>query len=106
MDAKFANKLKGSCPVNFNSSAFTFLDAMTPQTFDNAYYQNLQQGKGLLASDKILFNNRMTHRIVNRFASNERAFFNSFTQAMTKLGRIQVKTAKDGEIRKDCRFPN
>lgn len=106
MDTKFVSKLKGSCPVNSNSSAFSFLDTMTPQKFDNAYYRNLQQGKGLLASDNLLFTNPMTRRTINRFASNEGAFFNAFTSAMTKLGRIQVKTAKDGEIRKDCRFPN
>ncbi|KAJ3698722.1 hypothetical protein LUZ61_002427 [Rhynchospora tenuis] len=106
MEQNFVNKLKGSCPTNFNSSAFTFLDATTPQKFDNAYYKNLQQGKGLLASDTLLFTNPRSRKTINWFASNESAFFKAFANAMTKLGSVGVKTAKDGEIRKDCRFPN
>ena len=40
-------------------------------------------------------------------ASNQGAFFDDFVTAMTKLGRIGVKTpATSGEIRRDCRFPN
>ena len=39
--------------------------------------------------------------------SNEGAFFDDFVVAMTKLGRIGVKTPATGiEIRRDCRFPN
>ncbi|XP_078176233.1 peroxidase 45-like [Carex rostrata] len=106
MDSKFENMLKGSCPINFNSSSFAFLDNTTPQKFDNEYFKNLQQGKGVLASDKVLFTKPITRRIINRFATNERAFFNAFTRAMTNLGRIQVKTAMHGEIRRDCRFHN
>ena len=41
------------------------------------------------------------------YASNQGAFFGDFVVAMTKLRRIGVKTpATDGEIRRDCRFPN
>ena len=40
-------------------------------------------------------------------ASNEGAFFGDFVAAMTKLGRLGVKTpATGGTIRRDCRFPN
>ena len=40
-------------------------------------------------------------------ASNHGAFFGDFVAAMTKLGRIGVKTPTTGiEIRRDCRFPN
>ena len=45
--------------------------------------------------------------MVDYCASNQGAFFGDFVTAMTKLGRIGVKTlATDGEIRRDCRFPN
>ena len=44
---------------------------------------------------------------VDYCASNQGAFFGNFVAAMTKLGRIGVKTpATGGEIRRDCRFPN
>ena len=44
---------------------------------------------------------------VDYCASNQGAFFGDFVAAMTKLGRIGVKTPATGvEIRRDCRFPN
>ena len=44
---------------------------------------------------------------VDYYASNQGGFFGDFVAAMTKLGRIGVKTpASGGEIRRDCRFPN
>ena len=44
---------------------------------------------------------------VDYCASNQGAFFGDFVAAMTKLGRIRVKTPATGvEIRWDCRFPN
>ena len=44
---------------------------------------------------------------VDYCASNQGAFFGDFVAAMTKLGRIGVKTPDTGgKIRRDCRFPN
>ena len=44
---------------------------------------------------------------VDYCAYNEGVFFGDFLAAMTKLGRIRVKTPDTGvEIRRDCRFPN
>ena len=44
---------------------------------------------------------------VDYCASNQGVFFGDFMAAMTKLGRIGVKTSATGvEIRRDCRFLN
>ena len=44
---------------------------------------------------------------VDYCVSNQGAFFGDFVAAMTKLGRIGVKTPATGiEIRRECRFPN
>ena len=44
---------------------------------------------------------------VDYCASNQGAFFSNFMAAMTKLGRIGVKTPATGvEICRDCQFPN
>ena len=82
------------------------MDPNTPQTFDNEYYKNLQQGKGLFTSDQVLFNDRKSRPIVNLFASNATAFEEAFVAAMTRLGRIGVKTGKQGEIRRNCAAVN
>ena len=75
--------------------------------FDNAFYRNLQVGKGLLGSDQVLYSDLRSRSTVDYYASNQGAFFSDFVAAMTKLGRIVVKTpATGGEIRRDYRFPN
>jgi hypothetical protein len=35
-------------------------------------------------------------------ATNQTAFFDVFIATMAKLGRIEIKTAADGEIRRVC----
>ncbi|XP_073010973.1 peroxidase 45-like [Typha latifolia] len=106
MNPGFVFQLQRTCPRVFSPAAFAFLDGTTPARFDNAYFQNLQRGMGLLASDQVLFTDPRSRNTVNLFAGNQQAFFNAFTTAMGKLGRIGVKTAANGEIRRDCRFPN
>ncbi|KAJ3696231.1 hypothetical protein LUZ60_001608 [Juncus effusus] len=106
MNLWFLRQMRKTCPINFSSSSVGMLDNQTPFKFDNAYYQNLQQMKGLLASDQILFSDRRSRGTVNWFASNQTAFFESFVTAMTKLGRVGVKTGSDGEIRRVCTKTN
>lgn len=101
------SKVRAMCPPiieDFTKGAF--LDVTTMAEFDNAYYRNLLKGRGLLASDQILYTDTRSRDMVKWFASNETAFFEAFTEAMIKLGRVGVKTAIDGEIRKDCTVPN
>jgi peroxidase len=74
--------------------------------FDNQYYRNLRAGWGLLGSDQVLHTDARSREAVERYAADERAFFDDFAAAMTRLGRVGVRTAINGEIRRDCRFPN
>ncbi|CAN6220259.1 unnamed protein product [Urochloa humidicola] len=102
MNLSFLRQMRQTCPLNYSPSAFAMLDAVTPRKFDNGYYQTLQQMKGLLASDQVLFADRRSRATVNYFAANQTAFFDAFVAAMAKLGRIGVKTGSDGEIRRVC----
>ncbi|KAJ3672845.1 hypothetical protein LUZ60_006219 [Juncus effusus] len=96
------------CPKNGDGSVLTSLDNTTPDTFDNKYYTNLQDGKGLLQSDQELFSTSgaPTASIVNSFASSQSQFFQSFAQSMIKMGNISPLTGSNGEIRKNCRKVN
>lgn len=76
--------------------------SQTPQTFDNAYYQNLVAARGLFTSDEVLFTNSASKPTVIDFANNPGNFNGAFITAMTKLGRVGVKTGNQGETRKDC----
>ena len=90
------------CPINVDPRIAINMDPTTPNRFDNAYYKNLQQGKGLFSSDEILFTDARSKSTVNLFASNSGAFQQAFVTAITKLGRVGVKTGNQGEIRRDC----
>ncbi|XP_017626511.1 peroxidase 16-like [Gossypium arboreum] len=102
LNLRYARQLSQMCPENVDPRMAIEMDPSTPRIFDNMYYINLQQGKGLFTSDQSLFTNARSRNIVNLFASNSTAFEEAFVAAITKLGRIGVKTGKQGEIRNDC----
>lgn len=99
---QYALQLRQMCPVNVDPSIAINMDPTTPQTFDNAYFQNLQRGMGLFSSDQILFTDPGSQPTVNLFASDNAAFQQAFVDAITKLGRVGVLTRNQGEIRQDC----
>lgn len=90
------------CPLRVDPRIAINMDPNTPRTFDNVYFQNLQQGKGLFTSDQILFTDGRSKPTVDLFASNPFAFNQAFISAITKLGRVGVLTGNQGEIRLDC----
>ncbi|XP_061347596.1 peroxidase 51-like isoform X2 [Gastrolobium bilobum] len=102
LNKQYATQLQQMCPRNVDPRIAINMDPTTPRTFDNVYYQNLQQGKGLFTSDQILFTDTRSRATVNSFASNSNTFNNNFIAAMTKLGRVGVKNAANGKIRTDC----
>uniref|UniRef100_A0A0D9WTM1 Peroxidase n=1 Tax=Leersia perrieri TaxID=77586 RepID=A0A0D9WTM1_9ORYZ len=104
MNLAFLRQMRQTCPLNYSPSTVAMLDAVTPNKFDNGYFQTLQQQKGLLASDQVLFADRRSRATVNYFAANQTAFFDAFVAAITKLGRVGVKTVagNDAEIRRVC----
>lgn len=106
LDPAYALQLRQMCPTRVDPRIAINMDPTTPRAFDNVYFQNLQQGKGLFTSDQILFTDTRTRATVNQFASSNAAFNQAFIQAMTKLGRIGVLTGNQGETRRDCTRPN
>ncbi|WOL01674.1 peroxidase 51 [Canna indica] len=102
MNPNLAAQLKKLCPKNVDPNIAVALDPSTPFKFDNQYFKNLQQGMGLLTSDQVLYTDDRSRRIVNALAQNATSFDKYFTYAMTKLGRVGVKTGSNGNIRRDC----
>ncbi|WOK92827.1 Peroxidase 67 [Canna indica] len=97
----FAKLRQHRCPSSqlIGNSTLAPLDAATPYSFDNDYFKNLLQRKGLLHSDQVLFNGGLTDHIVKRYSENEVAFFEDFAAAMVKMGDIKPLTGSAGEIR-------
>ncbi|XP_059662964.1 peroxidase 16-like [Cornus florida] len=106
LNPTYARQLQDMCPINVDPRIAIPMDPNTPQTFDNMYYKNLQKGRGLFTSDQSLFTDKRSRNFVNLFASNKTAFEKVFVAAITKLGRVGVKTGSQGEIRSDCTVLN
>ncbi|XP_047328232.1 lignin-forming anionic peroxidase-like [Impatiens glandulifera] len=104
IDASFARALQRTCPNNndVGSTNLASLDLVTPNTFDNFYFHDLIQKKGLLTSDQVLFNGGSTDRIVVKYTQNPSKFNSDFGKAMIKMGDIEPLLGKNGIIRRVC----
>jgi len=103
IDAGFSSTRKRRCPVNGGDTTLAPLDQVTPNSFDNNYYRNLMQKKGLLESDQVLFGTgASTDSIVTEYSRNPSRFASDFSAAMIKMGDIQTLTGSDGQIRRIC----
>ncbi|XP_076901995.1 peroxidase 63-like [Bidens hawaiensis] len=103
INRRYAEGLRSAC-ANYHRdpSLSVFNDVMTPRNFDNAYYQNLPRGLGVLKSDRALVMDARTKPYVELYARDQKAFFEAFGRAMEKLSLYGVKTGRSGEIRRRC----
>lgn len=108
IDSSFASTRKSSCPRASGSGDNNLapLDIQTPTSFENNYFKNLVQKKGLLHSDQQLYNGGSTDSIVSGYSTNPSSFSSDFVSAMIKMGDISPLTGSSGEIRKNCRRTN
>ncbi|GMN41186.1 hypothetical protein TIFTF001_010415 [Ficus carica] len=104
----FAQSRRSNCPRTSGSGDNNLapLDLQTPTAFDNNYFKNLIQNKGLLHSDQELFNGGSADSIVRAYSNSQSSFNSDFAAAMIKMGDIKPLTGSKGEIRKNCRRVN
>ncbi|KAI4306923.1 hypothetical protein L6164_030163 [Bauhinia variegata] len=106
IDASFAKSLQSKCPRSGNDNVLAPLDLQTPTHFDNLYFKNLLNSKGLLHSDQELFNGSSTDSLVKKYATDNAAFFKDFAKGMVKMSNIKPLTGSKGQIRINCRKVN
>ncbi|KAK8959533.1 Cationic peroxidase 1 [Platanthera guangdongensis] len=106
IDSAYAASLKSNCPSTGGDNNLSPLDVQTPTTFDNDYYNNLVNKKGLLHSDQQLFNGGSTDSQVNTYNSNPSKFLSDFAVAIVKMGDISPLTGTQGQVRLNCRKIN
>lgn len=101
-------KLQRKCPNDPTDLKTTLvLDDVTPETFDNQYYKNLLNRRGILYSDQVLADTEGSNlELVTLYATDQNAFFEAFVKSMTKMGNISPLTGRNGEIRKKCHRVN
>ncbi|TYH89783.1 hypothetical protein ES332_A13G006200v1 [Gossypium tomentosum] len=109
IDPSFARTRQRNCPRETGSGDNNLapLDIHTPTYFDNSYFKNLIDRRGLFHSDQQLFTGGgFTDSIVRGYSNNPRSFRSDFAAAMIKMGDISPLTGSMGEIRKNCRRVN
>nr|P59121.1 RecName: Full=Peroxidase E5 [Armoracia rusticana] len=108
LNPSYLADLRRLCPRNGNGTVLVNFDVMTPNTFDNQFYTNLRNGKGLIQSDQELFSTpgADTIPLVNLYSSNTLSFFGAFADAMIRMGNLRPLTGTQGEIRQNCRVVN
>ncbi|KAI7750544.1 hypothetical protein M8C21_016396, partial [Ambrosia artemisiifolia] len=108
LEASFATQRRSNCPraTGSGDNNLAPLDVQSPTTFNNDYFKNLINQKGLLHSDQQLFNGGSADSTVRQYSSNPNQFSADFAAAMIKMGDNKPLTGSSGEIRKNCRRPN
>ncbi|KAL3321665.1 hypothetical protein AABB24_039327 [Solanum stoloniferum] len=107
LDKAYATELTKQCPAGAATSTITVKnDPQTPQLFDNQYYKDLIEHKGLFQSDSVLFNDVRTKEKVMKFANDQDGFFRSWSQSFVRLSLLGVKSGEDGEVRTSCSVIN
>ncbi|CAN1155812.1 Lignin-forming anionic peroxidase [Linum perenne] len=101
IDANFASTRRRNGDGNLAA-----MDLVTPNSFDNNYFRNLMQRRGLLQSDQVLFSGGSTDGIVQEYSRNPRLFTSDFAAAMVRMGDIEPLTGTRGEIRRVCTAVN
>lgn len=106
IDTNFATTVKSNCPSTGGDSNLTSLDVTTNVLFDNSYFKNLVNKKGLLHSDQQLFSGGSTDSQVTTYSTSYSAFSTDFASAMVKMGNLSPLTGNSGQIRTNCRKTN
>ncbi|KAF3644812.1 Peroxidase 52 [Capsicum annuum] len=106
IDSSLATSLKSNCPSTGGDDTLSSLDATTPVLFDNHFYKNLVNNKGVLHSDQQLFSGGSTDSQVKTYSTNPITFDADFANAMVKMGNLSPLTGTNGQIRTNCRKIN
>ncbi|KAJ4841463.1 NAD(+) salvage pathway protein [Turnera subulata] len=104
--AAFATTRRSNCPSTGGDNNLAPLDVTSSTSFDNAYFTNLLNQRGLLHSDQQLFSGGSTDSQVRAYSSNLASFRSDFANAMIKMGNLSPLTGTNGQIRTNCRRVN
>ncbi|KAG2551693.1 peroxidase 2-like [Panicum virgatum] len=108
INASFANLLRRRCPANPTpgNDPTVNQDLVTPNALDNQYYKNVLAHKVLFTSDAALLTTPATARMVLDNANIPGWWEAKFKKAFVKMSQVEVKTGKQGEVRRNCRVVN
>ncbi|MED6210805.1 hypothetical protein PIB30_067636 [Stylosanthes scabra] len=104
MDPSLNEKLVRLCGNNNSNDddGTAFLDQNTSFVFDNEFYKEVVNKRGVLFIDQQLGLDGLSKGLVLKFAADGESFRRSFVNAIVKMGSIGVLVGDDGEIRTHC----
>ncbi|KAF5821063.1 putative peroxidase [Helianthus annuus] len=105
INASFAAALRPNCPSSGGDNNLSPLDS-TATSFDNRYFNDLINQRGLLHSDQELFNGGSADAQVRTYSSNPATFNREFASAMVKMSNLGPLTGSSGQVRTNCRRTN
>lgn len=108
MDSNLQKKLGRTCPQTRPPNGRVNLDQnpTSSMILDNSYYKQILLHRGILDIDQELALDPLTNATVAALANGKLEFSSKFGEAMVKLGKLQVLTGNQGQIRKSCRIVN
>ncbi|XP_043693160.1 peroxidase 29-like [Telopea speciosissima] len=99
--------LRLKCPTRVPFTNLTFVrNDITSLIFDNQYYRDVMNGRGLFHIDSSISMDHRTAPIVEEFAADQEYFFQVFSSAFVKLSSSNVLTGEKGQIRRQCNQVN
>lgn len=110
LETTMASELQSLCPLNGDTTKTAPLDRNSVDLFDNHYFKNLLNNKGLLGSDQILVSSELgaatTKSLVLSYSNDVNLFFNDFVNSMIRMANIRPLTGTAGQVRTNCRVLN
>ncbi|KAK9755447.1 hypothetical protein RND81_01G025800 [Saponaria officinalis] len=109
LDKKFAAAvLNRYCPKSGDLQELRV--PLNPEKLDSdwgvSFYDNIIKGKGLIGADLAMAANGNTKEMVHQYARDSEIWKKKFSEAMIKLGKVNVISGEEGEIRKHCSVLN
>ncbi|KAG0452075.1 hypothetical protein HPP92_025886 [Vanilla planifolia] len=74
LNRTYVTQLQAMCPRNVDADVAINMDPVTPRTFDNQYFRNLQLGMGLFTSDQVLHDDARSRPTVEQLGRQLRRF--------------------------------
>ncbi len=99
-------ELEAACAATELTDLVALPNDLTNFVFDNQYYIDARNGRGLFTIDAELALDSRTADIQQTFANDQQAFFDTFTTAFVKMTSRGVLTGNEGQIRQNCHFVN
>ncbi|XP_031501807.1 peroxidase 3-like [Nymphaea colorata] len=107
LDSLYAANLKEyKCKTPADNSTILEMDPGSFRTFDTHYYTNVVKRRGLFTSDSSLLTDSTSKAYIDGMLDGSIDFLKEFGLSMEKMGRIEVKTGTEGEVRKVCSLVN